>query len=150
MFKVSKPEMVNKTFRMPAELVERLNVVAQAQKVSLNNLVCQCCEYALDNLSEQKEDKERPCHGKSDIAAILFYGIKVFKAENRTLSPKKSFNRANAYLSKNNGLSMYPFPRGRPPVGAEYVRSFRYPYSIRSSIEGMVSSTRGNSPRHRR
>lgn len=38
MFKVSKPEMVNKTFRMPAELVERLNVVAQAQKVSLNNL----------------------------------------------------------------------------------------------------------------
>lgn len=58
MFKVSKPEMVNKTFRMPAELVERLNVVAQAQKVSLNNLVCQCCEYALDNLSEPKEDKE--------------------------------------------------------------------------------------------
>ena len=58
MFKVSKPEMVNKTFRMPAELVERLNVVAQAQKVSLNNLVCQCCEYALDNLSDQKEDKE--------------------------------------------------------------------------------------------
>ena len=58
MFKVSKPEMVNKTFRMPAELVERLNVVAQAQEVSLNNLVCQCCEYALDNLSDQKEDKE--------------------------------------------------------------------------------------------
>ena len=63
MFKVSKPEMVNKTFQMPAELVERLlverlNVVAQAQKVSLNNLVCQCCEYALDNLSDQKEDKE--------------------------------------------------------------------------------------------
>ena len=58
MLKVSKPEMVNKTFRMPAELVERLNVVAQAQKVSLNNLVCQCCEYALDNLSEPKEDKE--------------------------------------------------------------------------------------------
>ena len=56
MFKVSKPEMVNKTFRMPVELVERLNVVAQAQKVSLNKLVCQCCEYALDNLSAQKED----------------------------------------------------------------------------------------------
>ena len=56
MFKVNKPEMVNKTFRMPAELVERLNVVAQTQKVSLNNLVCQCCEYALDNLSEPKED----------------------------------------------------------------------------------------------
>lgn len=56
MFKVSKPEMVNKTFRMPAELVERLNVVAQAQKVSLNNLVCQCCEYTLNNLSDSKND----------------------------------------------------------------------------------------------
>jgi predicted HicB family RNase H-like nuclease len=56
MFTVNKPEMVNKTFRMPAELVERLNKVAQSQKVSLNNLVCQCCKYALDNLSEQKEE----------------------------------------------------------------------------------------------
>lgn len=56
MFTVNKPEMVNKTFRMPAELVERLNTVAQSQKVSLNNLVCQCCKYALDNLSEQKEE----------------------------------------------------------------------------------------------
>ena len=46
MFKISKPEMVNKTFRMPAELIERLNAV------------CQCCEYALDNLSESEEDKE--------------------------------------------------------------------------------------------
>ncbi len=58
MFKVNKPEMVNKTFRMPAELIERLNVVAQEQKVSLNNLVCQCCEYALNNMSEKDENKE--------------------------------------------------------------------------------------------
>ena len=49
---------VNKTFRMPAELVERLTVVAQTQKVSLNNLVCQCCEYALDNLSDEQGDNE--------------------------------------------------------------------------------------------
>ena len=56
MFKVNKPEMVNKTFRMPAELVERLTVLAQTQKVSLNNLVCQCCEYALDMLSYEQED----------------------------------------------------------------------------------------------
>ena len=70
MFKVNKPEMVNKTFRMPAELVERLNVVAQAQKVSLNNLVCQCCEYALDNLSEPKEDKGNTAQqGKKDRPA---------------------------------------------------------------------------------
>lgn len=58
MFKVNKPEMVNKTFRMPAELIERLNIVAQEQKVSLNNLVCQCCEYALNNMSEKSDSEE--------------------------------------------------------------------------------------------
>ena len=58
MFEVKKPEMTNKTFRMSSELVERLTVVAQAQKVSLNNLVCQCCEYALNNMAEQNNDKK--------------------------------------------------------------------------------------------
>lgn len=58
MFEVKKPEMVNKTFRMTAELVEKLTIVAQSQKVSLNNLVCQCCEYALDNMAEQNNEKE--------------------------------------------------------------------------------------------
>ena len=58
MFKVEKPEMVNKTFRLPAELVERLQSVAQNQGVSLNNLVRQCCEYALNNL-EIEENKQK-------------------------------------------------------------------------------------------
>ena len=55
MFKVEKPEMVNKTFRLPVELVERLATVAQAQGVSVNNLVKQCCEYALHHLDESDE-----------------------------------------------------------------------------------------------
>ncbi len=50
MFDVKKPEMVNKTFRFPAELIERLGAVAQQKGVSVNNLVVQCCEYALENL----------------------------------------------------------------------------------------------------
>jgi len=53
MFEVNKPDMTNKTFRVPAELIERLSKVAQSKKVSLNNLVIQCCEYALDNLSDK-------------------------------------------------------------------------------------------------
>ncbi len=57
LFKVNKPEMVNKTFRMPVELVERLTKLAQEQKVSLNSLVCQCCEYALANLKDDKSYK---------------------------------------------------------------------------------------------
>lgn len=52
MFDVKKTEMINKTFRFPAELIERLAVVAQQKGVSMNNLVVQCCEYALDNLKE--------------------------------------------------------------------------------------------------
>ncbi len=56
MFKVEKPEMINKTFRLPLELVERLSTVAQNQNVSLNNLVKQCCEYALNDLAEEETD----------------------------------------------------------------------------------------------
>lgn len=50
MFKVEKEEMTNKTFRLPLKLVEQLYKVAQNKGVSLNSLVRQCCEYALDNL----------------------------------------------------------------------------------------------------
>lgn len=50
MFKIEKPEMINKTFRMPLELVEEMQKIAQEQGISLNNLVVQCCEYALKNL----------------------------------------------------------------------------------------------------
>lgn len=54
-FKVEKEEMVNKTFRLPLKLVEKLYSVAQNQGVSLNNLVKQCCEYALENLDSQEK-----------------------------------------------------------------------------------------------
>lgn len=53
MFKVQKPETVNKTFRLPKELVQELQTVAQNQGVSLNKLVQQCCEYALKNLDKE-------------------------------------------------------------------------------------------------
>lgn len=60
MFKVKKTEYVNKTFRLPTDLVKRLEVVAQNKNVSLNNLVVQCCEYALENIDNSealKDDK---------------------------------------------------------------------------------------------
>ena len=49
MFQVKKPEYVNKTFRMPRELVQELEALAQQKDVSLNQLVTQCCRYALDH-----------------------------------------------------------------------------------------------------
>lgn len=49
-FKIEKPEMVNKTFRLPKDLVQKMQKIAQNKEVSLNNLVVQCCEFALKNL----------------------------------------------------------------------------------------------------
>ena len=54
MFRVKKTEFINKTFRMPAELVKNLEVLAQNKCVSLNNLVIQCCEYALENIDKSE------------------------------------------------------------------------------------------------
>lgn len=56
MFKVKKTEYTNKTFRLPVELVKKMEKLAQNKSVSLNNLVIQCCEYALDNI-EQADEK---------------------------------------------------------------------------------------------
>ena len=53
MFKVKKPEMINKTFRLPLKLVQELQTIAQNKGVSLNKLVQQCCEYALSHLDKE-------------------------------------------------------------------------------------------------
>ena len=44
------PEMISKTFRLSTDLVDKLDDVAKSQGVSMNNLVQQCCEYALSDL----------------------------------------------------------------------------------------------------
>ena len=54
MFKIQKSETINKTFRMPIDLVSKLQTVAQEQEISMNNLIVQCCEYALDHLDTKK------------------------------------------------------------------------------------------------
>ena len=59
MFKVKKTEYVNKAFRLPTDLVKRLEVVAQNKNVSLNNLVVQCCEYALENIDNSEAPKDK-------------------------------------------------------------------------------------------
>ena len=55
MFQVRQTEeMINKTFRLPHSLLEELTKVAEHEKVSVNNLVRQCCEYALSNMKVEK------------------------------------------------------------------------------------------------
>lgn len=57
-FEVKKQEMVSKTFRLPLDLLARLGTVAQQKGVSLNNLVGQCCEYALANLRDNDDQQK--------------------------------------------------------------------------------------------
>ena len=49
-FEVKVNECVSKTFRIPLSLLKQLETIAQRCNVSVNKLVVQCCEYALNNL----------------------------------------------------------------------------------------------------
>ena len=65
MFVVKKnSEMMNKTFRLPVDLLERLTEVAKAQEVSVNNLVQQCCEYALGEMPKSDSGRSIDKSGK--------------------------------------------------------------------------------------
>lgn len=59
MFKVKKTEHINKTFRLPLDLVKQMEELAQSRGVSLNNLVIQCCEYALDNIEDSENEENK-------------------------------------------------------------------------------------------
>ena len=59
MFKVKKTEHINKTFRLPLDLVKRMEELAQSRGVSLNNLIIQCCEYARDNIEDSENDENK-------------------------------------------------------------------------------------------
>ena len=60
MFKLQKgyDEYVTKTFRLPKEFVEELEKLAFENNLSLNQLVIQCLNYALDNLDTAEKDKK--------------------------------------------------------------------------------------------
>lgn len=58
MFVIKKDDKVlNKTFRLPQPLAERLERVAKESSISVNNLVIQCCEYALGEMQPSQVEK---------------------------------------------------------------------------------------------
>jgi predicted HicB family RNase H-like nuclease len=59
MFVVKKPVTVNKTIRLPEELLKRLETIASQKDISLNQLIVQCCEYALNDLAEEPQTESR-------------------------------------------------------------------------------------------
>lgn len=58
-FVITKPEYVNKTFRLPASLVERLGKKSNEAGVSMNEFTVQALEFALKNLviKDKKQEK---------------------------------------------------------------------------------------------
>ena len=52
MFEVKKSKSSNKTIRMPDELIEKLQSIADKNDISFNQLVVQCCEYALNDMNK--------------------------------------------------------------------------------------------------
>lgn len=62
MFKIQKGyDSESKTFRLPVDLIEQLEKLAAQNKLSLNQLVIQCLNYAVSNLDTdgQEEGKEK-------------------------------------------------------------------------------------------
>lgn len=47
-----KQESSNKTVRLPNDLIQRLEAVAQKKNLSFSGIIIQCCEYALGDLQE--------------------------------------------------------------------------------------------------
>lgn len=52
MFEIKKNTASSKTIRMPDELIDKLERLAAKNDISFNQLVVQCCEYALENLKK--------------------------------------------------------------------------------------------------
>ncbi len=54
MFEVQNQQKSNKTIRMPNELIDRLQKIADQNNISFNQLVVQCCEYALNDMMDSE------------------------------------------------------------------------------------------------
>lgn len=55
MFEIKKKQSFNKTIRMPENLIAELEKQANKNDISFNQLVIQCCEYALKNLGNNNK-----------------------------------------------------------------------------------------------
>ena len=55
MFEIQRQQKSNKTIRMPNELIDKIQTLADQNDISFNQLVVQCCEYALGHM--MNEDK---------------------------------------------------------------------------------------------
>ena len=57
--KSDRKETVNKTVRFPLELMQRIEKVMMENDVSFSGFVIQACEYVLDEIEKEKEQKKK-------------------------------------------------------------------------------------------
>ena len=57
-FIIKKPKSSNRTIRMPDDLIEKISRIAAEQDISFNQLVVQCCDFALEHLKEESNSDE--------------------------------------------------------------------------------------------
>lgn len=57
MFKVKKErvEYENKSLRLPIDLIEKVQDLADKNEISFNKLVIQCIDYALDHMDNDSQ-----------------------------------------------------------------------------------------------
>ena len=59
MMKIQKGyDSESKTFRLPINMIRKLEILATQNKISLNQLVIQCLNYAIDNLEVDENTSE--------------------------------------------------------------------------------------------
>ena len=64
MWKIQKGyDYVTKTFRLPVEQVEQLDKLAYENNLSLNQLVIQCLNFALENLDKGEDNENTENNG---------------------------------------------------------------------------------------
>ncbi len=60
MFQIRKTTSSNKTIRMPDTLINTLETLAYENDISFNQLIIQCCEYALANMNDESNAQKKP------------------------------------------------------------------------------------------
>ena len=59
MWKIKKGYVsVNKSFRLPEELANKIDNLALKNNLSINQLVIQCLNYAINNLDDTKNNEK--------------------------------------------------------------------------------------------
>lgn len=91
MFIIQKQETTNKTLRLPDDLIEQLEEIATFENISFNQLVVQCCEYAINHLprksNSMKITNTEDFRQKKKLYRTAFL---KYMAENSNSSPQSA------------------------------------------------------------